>query len=212
LVRGINTNLGLPFPIIYAIIFIHIFELEVKKTMSLKFPDHWTEELLEQYYQHAENPFAAKRYHALLLCFRAYQRQEVAEIVGVSSRTLQYWINQAIKEGLDSLGRPKHGGGNPGKLSFQQQATVDRWVEEQPTITLQRLQNRILACWDISLSLPQLSALLKQLGYRRVVPRKRHYQADLTSQGAYKKKLPTGLLTLKEVSITSYLVMRHGLV
>ncbi len=179
--------------------------------MSLKLPEHWTEELLEQYYKQAENPFAAKRYQALLLCFRAYQRQEVAEIVGVSSRSLQYWINQAITEGLDSLGTPKHAGGNPSKLSFDQQATVDKWVEEQPTITLQRLQKRMLDCWDISLSLPQLSFLLKKLGYRRVVPRKRHYQADLTSQGAYKKKLPNGLLTLREVSITSYLVMRHGL-
>ena len=189
--------------------------------MSLKFPDYWTEELLEQYYKQAENPFAAKRYQALLLCFRAYQRQEVAEIVGVSSRSLQYWINQAITEGLDSLGTPKHGGGNPGKLSFQQQATVDRWVEEQPTITLQRLQHRILDCFNLSLSLPQLSALLKKLGYRRVVPRKRHYQADPTSQEAYKKKLPTGLLKLREVPTTSYsaknnrrlrlTVMKHGL-
>lgn len=180
--------------------------------MSLKFPDHWTEELLEQYYKEAENAFASKRYQALLLCLKAYQRQEVAEIVGVSSRALQYWLNQAITEGLDSLAIKKHGGGNPGKLSLQQQATVDRWVEEQPTITLQRLQHRILDCWDISLSLPQLSALLKKLGYRRVVPRKRHYQADLNAQEAYKKKLPTGLVMLREVSTISYSAMRHGLV
>ncbi|MBC8228193.1 winged helix-turn-helix domain-containing protein [bacterium] len=179
--------------------------------MSLKCPHHWTEELLEQYYKQAENPFAAKRYQALLLCVRAYQRQEVAEIVGVSSRSLQHWINQAIREGLDSLGIKKHAGGNPGKLSFDQQATVDRWVEEEATITLQRLQHRLLDCFNLSLSLPQLSALLKKLGYRRVVSRKRHYQADPTRQEAYKKKLPTGLLTLREVPTTSYLVMKHGL-
>lgn len=179
--------------------------------MALKFPDSWTESLLEKYYKEAQNPFAAKRYQALLLCLRAYNRQEVAQIIGVSSRTLQNWINQAIKEGLDSLGRRKHGGGYPSKLSWQQQAIVDEWVQNQPTITLLQLQKRILANWNISLSLPQVSALLKKLGYRRIVPKKRHYQADLASQEAFKKKFNIGFIKLKEVSTTSYLVMKRGL-
>jgi len=160
--------------------------------MALKFPNHWTEELLEQYYKESPNPFAAKRYQALLLCVRAYKRQEVAQIVGVSSRTLQHWINQAIKEGLDSFGRRKHGGGYPSKLSFAQQQVVDEWVQQKPTITLRRLQKRISEEWNISLSLPQISALLKKLGYRRIIPRKRHYQADMESQGAFKAVVPTG--------------------
>lgn len=179
--------------------------------MLLKFPDHWTEELLQQYYQQAETPFAMKRYHALLLCLRSYKRQQVAEIVGVSRRTLQNWINQALKEGLDSLSIAKHGGGYPSKLSVERQLIVDTWVEEHPTITLAQLQQRIADRWQISLSLPQISSLLTKLGYRRVVPKKRHYQANQAEQQSFKKKLPPGLLKLKEASITSYLVMKPGL-
>lgn len=177
---------------------------------SLSFPDDWTEELLEQYYQQAKTPLAARRYQALLLCVRAYQRQQVAQIVGVSRRTLQNWINQAITEGLDSLGTRKHGGGYPSKLSLEQQQRVDEWVQEQPTITLRQLQQRIDHEWNISLSLPQISALLNQLGYRRIIPRKRHYQADRDSQETFKKKFITGLMKLREVSTISYSVTRRG--
>jgi transposase len=178
--------------------------------MALKFPEDWTEELLDQYYKQAQNPFAAKRYQALLLSFRAYSRQEVAQIVGVSSRTLQNWINQAIKEGLDSLGTRKHGGGYPSKLSLEQQSMVDRWVEERPTITLRQLQKRISEEWNISLSLPQVWALLGKLGYRRIIPRKSHYQSNLENQEAFKKKFPIGLMKLREVPTISYSVMKRG--
>ena len=178
--------------------------------MALTFPDDWTEELLQQYYKQAKTSLAARRYHALLLCIRSYKRQEVAQIVGVSRRTLVNWINQAVTEGLESLSTRKYGGGYPSKLSAAQQIIVDMWVEDEPTTTLVQLQNRIAERWQISLSLPQVSALLKKLGYRRITPRKRHYQTDLESQESFKKKLLSGLMRLKEVSATSYSVMKPG--
>lgn len=179
--------------------------------MSLKFPADWTEEMLERYYQQAKTPFAAQRYQALLLCVRCYQRQEAAAIVGVSRRTLQNWIHQATLQGLESLNTQKHAGGYPAKLSMEQQAIVDMWVLEQPHITLSQLQRRIAHEWHISLSLPQIAALLAKLDYRRIIPRKRHYQAEVTEQEAFKKKFTTGFLKLKEASSTYYLVMRPGL-
>lgn len=177
----------------------------------LKFPAEWTEETLEKYYKEAETPFAAKRYQALLLCVRSYERKEVAPIIGVNRRTLQNWINQAINEGLESLGAKKHGGGYPAKLSKEQQAIVDMWVSERPTITLSQLQNRIAQEWQIELSLPQVSALLEKLDYRRITPKKRHYQASEEEQEAFKKKFKTGYLKLKEESFTFYSVMKRGL-
>lgn len=177
----------------------------------LKFPADWTEETLDQYYQQAETPFAAQRYQALRLCLRSYFRQEVAQIVGVSRRTLQNWIHQAMDQGLESLNTKNHAGGYPAKLSLEQQAIVDMWVMERPTITLSQLQRRIFHEWCISLSLPQVAALLAKLDYRRIIPRKRHYQADSDQQAAYKKKLRTGLLKLREVNSISYLAMRPGL-
>ena len=102
----------------------------------------------------------ARRYQALLLCVRAHQRKEIATIVGISRHTVQNWLHQAISHGLDSLASRKYGGGYPQKLSTEQKLIVDKWVTDEPTITLSRLQQCIAQQWQITLSLPQISALL----------------------------------------------------
>ncbi|MBI1929657.1 hypothetical protein HYR99_36090 [Candidatus Poribacteria bacterium] len=99
---------------------------------------------------------AARRYHALLLCARSVQRQQVASIVGGSRRTLQHGIHPAQTQGLDSLGTQQGGRGRHAKLNADPQAIVDPWVADEPTMTLRRLQKRIAVEWGISLSQVQI--------------------------------------------------------
>lgn len=176
----------------------------------LEFPAEWTEEVLEQYYKQAQTPMAARRYQALLLCAKSIQRQEVAVIVGVSRRTLQNWIHQALRYGLDSLKTQKGGRGRRSKLNWDQQATLDQWVTDSPTITLRTLQQRIKKEWGIELSQVQIYHLLKKLEYRQVTPQKRHYQAPVEDQEAFKKKFPSGPTRLREVATTYSSAMRPG--
>ena len=52
------------------------------------------------------------------------------------------------------------------------------WADAAPRVTMPTLRARIRGSWGLALSAPQVWALVRGRGFRRVVPRQRHYQAD----------------------------------
>ncbi|CAA9587552.1 MAG: hypothetical protein AVDCRST_MAG88-4208 [uncultured Thermomicrobiales bacterium] len=101
-----------------------------------------------------------------------------AEAVGTTAETLRQWIKRGVAEGLDALDARKPGSGARPKLSAAQQEQVLAWADADPRATIPGLRRRVAAAWRIALSETQVWALVRGRGFRRVVPRKRHYQAD----------------------------------
>jgi transposase len=147
----------------------------------------WPAGELEQRYRRAPTAYAARRYQALWLRARGASARAAAAAVGVSTETLRLWVRRAVAEGLDALAARKPGSGGRAKLSSAQQERVLAWVDAEPRATVNALRARILAEWGISLSEPQVWALVRRGGGRRVVPRRRHYRADPAAEAAAQK-------------------------
>lgn len=147
----------------------------------------WPVEELERRYRAARSPLAAKRYHALWLRKKGLGVAATADAVGISAETLRQWIKGAVAEGLDGLATRKPGSGGRPKLTAAQQAQVLAWADAAPRATMATLRRRIAEGWGVALSATQVWALVRGRGFRRVVPRKRHYQADAAALAVAEK-------------------------
>ena len=157
---------------------------------ALSLPDEWSANDLYARYTHAPTVAISRRYHALYLRRLGHPPREIAALLGVTAEAIRKWVVLARTEGLDRLGRPAGGKGQPPKLTAARQAEVMAWVDAEPTLMLKQLQARIGERWGISLSLTQIWHLLKRQDARRVMPRTRHYQADTAAQRRFKKSPP----------------------
>lgn len=147
----------------------------------------WPVEELERRYRAARSPVAARRYQALWLRKKGLGVAAAAEAVGATTEALRAWIKRGVAEGLDALGARKPGSGGRPKLSAAQREQVLAWADAAPRATMATLQRRIAEAWGVALSATQVWALARGRGFRRVVPRKRHYQADPTALAAAEK-------------------------
>lgn len=147
----------------------------------------WPVEEVERRYRGAKTALAAKRYQALWLRKKGLSVAAAAAAVGVTTETLRQWIRRAVAEGLDSLAARKPGSGARAKLTAAQQEQVLAWADATPRVTMAALRRRIAREWGISLSETQVWALVRGRGFRRVVPRKQHYQADPARLAAAQK-------------------------
>jgi transposase len=147
----------------------------------------WPVEELERRYRAAKSALAARRYQALWLRKKGLSVAATAEAVGITTETLRQWIKRAAAEGLDSLAVRKAGSGARPKLNAAQQEQVLAWADATPRLTLPALRRRIAQEWGVALSETQVWALVRGRGFRRVVPRKQHHQADPAALAAAQK-------------------------
>jgi transposase len=138
----------------------------------------WTAAELARRYREAATPLAARRYQALWLRAQGRSAREAAATVGATTATLRAWIKRGVAEGLDALAGRKPGSGGRAKLTAAQREAVLRWMDAEPRATMPVLRARSAREWGVGLSEPQVWALARRGGGRRVVPRKRHDQAD----------------------------------
>lgn len=147
----------------------------------------WSVEELERRYRAARTAYAAKRYQALWLRAGGRSAKDAAAAVGVTPETLRQWVRRAGAEGLDALAARRPGSGGRPKLAAAQREQVLAWADAAPRATMAALRARIEATWGIVLSEPQVWRLVRRGDFRRVVPRRRHYQADEARQAAAQK-------------------------
>jgi transposase len=147
----------------------------------------WSAEELERRYRAAQDVGAARRYQALWLRARGLPAGAAAAAVGVSAETLRAWVRRGRAEGLDALAARKPGSGARPKLDPGQQERVLAWADAEPALTLHQLAARVGEELGVGLSHTQVWVLLRRAGFRRVVPRKRHHEADPAAQAAAQK-------------------------
>lgn len=134
------------------------------------------------------------RLHAILLVAQGMSCRKVANLLGDSPRTVQYWVRRFEEEGLSGLvdaDRP----GRPRRLNHEQLDRIARVLRESPlevgmSSNLwdgKTLSAFIVKEWDIKLGVRQCQRLFRQLGFRFRKPRPVIAQADPEEQKHFKK-------------------------
>lgn len=176
-----------------------------------------TADQLKLFYQWERNPHRKIRLQALWHLRSGKRLQDVVAIIGVSYRTLQYWVAWYRADGLAEVMRrtPGHGSRGKAKLAPIQQralaAKVALGLFQTVWDAIQWVQNR----WNIQYSYPGLLSCLKRLKGRLKVPRPRSVKADVGAQEEWKATGLTEALRAAKMTTSHHIwlsdEMRFGL-
>lgn len=134
------------------------------------------------------------RLHAVLLVAQGMSCPQAAQLLGDSPRTVQFWVNRFLNEGLPGL-RETPRPGRPPILSDEQVEQINRALRLTPEecglaghlwdgkILSEFIQKR----FDVHLGVRQCQRLFHHLGFRLRKPRGTLAGADLQAQEAFKK-------------------------
>ena len=141
---------------------------------------------------------AARRMLAIALVLEGSSRTDAAESCGMDRQTLRDWVHRYNVEGIAGLGsRPAPG--PMSRLSAEQEAAVERWVEDGPELArdgvvrwrCRDLQARMTREFGVGLHERTVGKLLAKLRFRRLSVRPQHPQSDPAAQAAFKGALLT---------------------
>jgi transposase len=140
---------------------------------------------------------AARRMLALALVFEGAPRTAAAQAAGMDRQTLRDWVHRYNTDGLAGL-YDWHGGGPPRLLSPAQEAEVADWVRQGPDLAEHGvvrwrradLSRAIAARFGVVLAERSVGALLRRLGFRRLVARPRHPGHNAGAQASFRRTSP----------------------
>jgi putative transposase len=141
---------------------------------------------------------AARRMLAIALVLDGHSREDAAEACGMDRQTLRDWVHRYNAEGLAGLANRRAPGPAP-RLSAEQEAAVDRWVEQGPELErdgvvrwrCRDLQERIGREFGVSMHERTAGKLLAKPRFRRLSVRPRHPETDPAAQAAFKGASPS---------------------
>ncbi|HJX27944.1 MAG TPA: IS630 family transposase [Thermoanaerobaculia bacterium] len=136
---------------------------------------------------------AARRMLAIALVLDGHSREDAAASCGMDRQTLRDWVHRYNAEGLAGLANRRAPGPAP-RLSAEQEAAVDRWVEQGPELArdgvvrwrCRGLRERIGREFGVGLHERTVGKLLAKLRFRRLSVRPPHPQSDPAAQAAFK--------------------------
>jgi len=141
---------------------------------------------------------AARRMLAIALVLDGHSRADAAAACGMDRQTLRDWVHRYNAEGLAGLANRRAPGPAP-RLSAEQEAAVDRWVEQGPELArdgvvrwrCRDLQARIKREFGVRLHERTVGKLLARLRFRRLSVRPRHPESDPAAQEAFRGASPS---------------------
>jgi transposase len=147
----------------------------------------------EELYAHDNNTpdtQIARCFQALALLQRGRTLKETAEIVGVSTRTVQKWLTGYRTGGLDELTRRTRGGNRAtprSPLTPDQQAQLLQHAATQGFRTLREAVAWCREALGVELSERPMRRVFEQLGFKRKVSRPMAVRADAALQAQWKQ-------------------------
>jgi len=136
----------------------------------------------------------ARRMLAIALVLEGHSRTDAAQSCAMDRQTLCDWVHRYNADGLDGLSdQPRCNGPKP-RLSAEQQAEVEAWVDagadlERDGVVRWRcidLQRRIKQSFDVCLHERTVGKLLNKLAFRRLSVRPQHPQSDPEAQASFR--------------------------
>jgi transposase len=133
------------------------------------------------------------RLHAVLLVAQGMSAPKVAQLLGDSARTVQYWVRRFFAEGLSGLVEGERPG-RSARLSESQLDRIEAILRESPRsqgMTATRWNGKTLAAWlrrtwAVKLSVRQCQRVFRRLGFRQRKPRPLIGDADPLVQERHK--------------------------
>ena len=137
------------------------------------------------------------RLHGVLLVCSGLSCYHVADLLGQSPRTVQYWVQHFEKSGFAGLQE----GERPGRPTVFDEATLQRLgndLRQQPQVFGYRenlwdgklLSHHLSQKYGIKIGVRQCQRLFGKMGFRRRKPRPLIAQSDPEARKAYKKTPP----------------------
>lgn len=118
--------------------------------------------LLQRLQRSSVHHAVRQRAHCLLLNHQGWKQKELAEILGVSLKTVSNWFRAWEERGLLGL-YERVGRGRKPKLSDEQKEQVRQWAREHPK-QLKKIIQKVKETWGIEVSKDTLKRVLKSLG------------------------------------------------
>jgi len=112
---------------------------------------------------------------------------EVAKVYDISRGTLTQWIKHIKDSKLDKLKAPPERRKKT-KLQASQVEEIEKWMEQDPNITINEVRLRIESVYDIQLGKSTVHRIMTKLKFSYITPRPRHYKQDVNLIEDFKKK------------------------
>ena len=144
---------------------------------------------LEQAFRSASDRKLRDRLNAVRLACRGRKRQDVADQLGMSTRSVQRWLNAYLERGLDGLAPRKAPGATP-KIPAHLADEIRRWVLEGPAPqgldranwTHPELAEHLYRTHGVRTSRSAVQRLCRKLDIRLYRPTYRYLRGDATKQ------------------------------
>lgn len=134
------------------------------------------------------------RLHGLLLLSHGKNSYEVADLLGHSPRTIQYWFRRFQESGFAGL-MDEEGQGRPSKLTLDMMKKLEGDLRKSPEEfgysqgywDGKLLSHHIKAVYGVDMGVRQCQRMFRKLGFRRRKPRGVIAGGDPVAREAYKK-------------------------
>ena len=141
---------------------------------------------------------AARRMLAIALVLEGHPREGAAAACGMDRQALRDWVHRYNAEGIAGLAN-RRGPGPAPRLSAEQEAAVERWVEEGPELArdgvvrwrCRDLRARIERRFGVRFHERTVGKLLDKLRFRRLSVRPQHPESDPAAQEAFRGASPS---------------------
>ena len=151
---------------------------------------------LEQAFRSATDHKLRDRLNAVRLAHKGLSRQAIADQLGMSTRSVQRWLNAYLERGTDGLAPRKPPGAAP-KIPAELAAEVRRWVIEGPAAqgldranwTHPELAEHLYRAHGVRTSRSAVQRLCARLGIRPYRPTYRYLRGDPAKQEKARQEL-----------------------
>lgn len=111
--------------------------------------------------------------------------KKVCEVIDVNRSTINQWMNNYKKRGVDGLlnaSKPPRA-----KLKEEHRIKLTEWIEKKPSSTLKELVLRCASELGITIGKSSIHRELVKLGFAHITGRKKHHKSDIQAQEDFKK-------------------------
>ncbi|MBL0320015.1 MAG: winged helix-turn-helix domain-containing protein [Alphaproteobacteria bacterium] len=111
----------------------------------------------------------------------------MCNIMGVTKASVISWI-KALRDGSFETLSVKPGRGRKSLLSPSQQEEIRKWLESDPQLTIESIQQKISKTMQVKLGRSTVHRLIKKMRFSYITPRPEHHKKNQGDEVEFKKK------------------------